>query len=178
MAMSWINQLFGSQSRTSADGEVSLKDIPVGHKVKIIRVTGDEATAQRLREMGFRESAVIEKSADSGAIICKVVEARVVISKKLAQNIFVSDLGKTAKVMSEELILLSEMSVGQQGVIRDFTADNDDYERIVEMGVTPGERVEVIRYAPLGDPIEIRVRGYLLSLRKSEAERIKISLIL
>jgi ferrous iron transport protein A len=70
------------------------------------------------------------------------------------------------------------MSLGQKGIIRDFTADNDDYERIVEMGVTPGEQVEIIRYAPMGDPIEIRVRGYLLSLRKTEAERIKVAPII
>lgn len=175
MANSLISRLFGRQRKNDPSDEYRLTDVPVGHKVRILRLQGEDGNAQRLREMGFRESAVIEKSADSGAIICKVVDARVAISKKLAQNIVVKDLGKVGRVMSEELILLSEMSVGQHGIVRDFTADNEDYERIVEMGLTPGEEVEIIRYAPLGDPIEIRIRGYLLSLRKAEAERIKVA---
>ncbi|MBL8013646.1 MAG: ferrous iron transport protein A [Candidatus Omnitrophica bacterium] len=177
MAVSWLNQWFRPSSKAPSDGEISLKDMGAGHKAKILRLSGDDATAHRLREMGFRESALIEKNTDNGAIICKVAQARVAISKKLAQNIFVKDMGRVKNSMSEDLVLLSDMSVGQQGVIKDFTADNDDYERIVEMGVTPGEHVEIIRYAPLGDPIEIRVRGYLLSLRKAEAERIKVSVI-
>ena len=175
MASSWLNNLLGRRKKDSDNGEILLSDVFVGHRVKIIRLSGEQSVTHRLREMGFRESAVVDKVADSGAIICKVVDARVAISKKLAQNIFVEDMGKTGRSMSDELILLSQMSVGQRGVIRDFTADNDDYERIVEMGVTPGEEIEVIRYAPLGDPIEIRVRGYLLSLRKAEAERIKVA---
>lgn len=171
------DHIFHKKSKTDNSPQPSLSQVPAGHSVRILRLSGDDGVIHRLREMGFTESAVINKIADSGAIICKVAQARVAISKKLAQNIFVLDMGKAAQTISEEWILLSEMSVGQQGIIRDFTADNEDYERIVEMGVTPGEQVEVIRYAPMGDPIEIRVRGYLLSLRKAEAERIKVSLI-
>ena len=70
------------------------------------------------------------------------------------------------------------MALGQRGTIDDFAAGSDDCERIEEMGVTPGELVEIVRYAPLGDPIEIKIRGYFLSLRKQEAERIKIKLLL
>ncbi|WP_234570857.1 FeoA family protein [Rhodohalobacter sp. 614A] len=46
--------------------------------------------------------------------------------------------------------------------------------RLLEMGLTPGSKVEVVRAAPLGFPIEVKIRGYLLSLRKSEAECIEI----
>lgn len=76
-----------------------------------------------------------------------------------------------------KIVLLSEMPVGQRGVIDNFVFENDGYERIEEMGVTPGEPVEVVRFAPLGDPIEIKIRGYLLSLRKQEADRIKVKLL-
>ena len=175
---SWLENIFGNRKINIANGEVLLSDIASGHRVKIIRLRGEDGVIHRLREMGFRESAVVDKMIDSGAIICKVADARVAISKKLAQNIFVEDMGKTGRLMADELVLLSQMSLGQRGIIKDFTADNDDYERIVEMGVTPGEEIEIIRYAPLGDPIEIRVRGYLLSLRKAEAERIKVSLLI
>jgi ferrous iron transport protein A len=46
--------------------------------------------------------------------------------------------------------------------------------RLLEMGVTPGVEISVVGCAPLGDPIEIEVRGYLLSIRKSEAARVEI----
>ena len=74
-----------------------------------------------------------------------------------------------------KIVVLSQMTIGQTGVIHSFPVDSEDCERIEEMGVTPGEPFEVIRYAPLGDPIEIRIRGYLLSLRKEEADRIQVS---
>lgn len=48
--------------------------------------------------------------------------------------------------------------------------------RLMEMGLLAGTPVELIRYAPLGDPIEIKVRGYHLTLRKHEAEQILVSL--
>jgi len=48
--------------------------------------------------------------------------------------------------------------------------------RIADMGVTPGAVIEVERVAPLGDPIEVKIRGYRLSLRKSEAAAIEVEL--
>ena len=74
-------------------------------------------------------------------------------------------------------VSLSKMSVGQKGHIREFVVESDDCERIEEMGVTPGEHVEVVRYAPLGDPIEIKIRGYHLSLRKEEAALIHVEVL-
>ena len=52
-------------------------------------------------------------------------------------------------------MLLTDLKAGQKARIVNFVVENEDCERIEEMGVTPGEEVEVIRYAPLGDPIEI-----------------------
>jgi Fe2+ transport system protein FeoA len=76
---------------------------------------------------------------------------------------------------NNKTIPLSGLSRGQTGVIHDFITESDTCARLEEMGVTPGETVEIVRYAPLGDPIEIRVRGYLLSLRKEEADLIQVS---
>ena len=78
---------------------------------------------------------------------------------------------------NHKTVSLSKMSIGQKGRIRDFIVESDDCERIEEMGVTPGEYVEVVRYAPLGDPIEIKIRGYHLSLRKEEARLITVEVI-
>ena len=73
-------------------------------------------------------------------------------------------------------MLMSELKIGQFGKIVDFVDDNQITQRIEEMGMTPGEDFEVVRFAPLGDPIEIRIRGYMLSLRKEEADLIQVSL--
>jgi len=70
---------------------------------------------------------------------------------------------------------LSELAIGERAIIIDFFEESDACARLEEMGVTPGEYVEIVRYAPLGDPIEIRIRGYSLSLRKKEAELIKVA---
>jgi ferrous iron transport protein A len=72
--------------------------------------------------------------------------------------------------------LLSELKRGQKAVIDSFT-DFDASLKLLEMGCIPGEEIEVVRIAPLGDPMAIMVAGYLLSLRKDEAAVMKVKLI-
>ncbi len=49
--------------------------------------------------------------------------------------------------------------------------------RLLEMGMLPGSEIELVRYAPLGDPIDIKVRGFHLSIRKSEASLVQVDVI-
>ena len=71
---------------------------------------------------------------------------------------------------------LSELATGQDAVIESVeTRDVPLRKHILEMGLTPGVEVSLLKTAPLGDPLEILVRGYNLTLRKSEAENINIS---
>lgn len=65
---------------------------------------------------------------------------------------------------------LSEFSIGETGVIRLVGGDGKLRRRLFDMGVTPGAEVYLRKRAPLGDPIEITLRGYELTLRKSEAD--------
>ena len=65
---------------------------------------------------------------------------------------------------------LSEFSTGETGVIRLVGGDGKIRRRLFDMGVTPGAEVYLRKRAPLGDPIEITLRGYELTLRKSEAD--------
>lgn len=64
--------------------------------------------------------------------------------------------------------------IKQPAIVRVKNVHGTDSIRLLEMGITPGISLEVIRMAPLGFPIEVKVRGYLLSLRKSEAHCIEI----
>ncbi|RZK82167.1 MAG: ferrous iron transport protein A [Pedobacter sp.] len=68
---------------------------------------------------------------------------------------------------------LSQLNPGEKGTIVAFT-DLEMSVKLMEMGCLPGETVEVERFAPMGDPIAIRVAGYQLCLRKSEASIIII----
>ena len=68
---------------------------------------------------------------------------------------------------------LSQLAPGEEGTIVSFT-DLEMSLKLMEMGCLPGETVAVERFAPLGDPIAIRVAGYQLCLRKSEASVIII----
>lgn len=72
------------------------------------------------------------------------------------------------------LVGLDQFAIGQRGrVVRILGAD-EITARLFEMGLTPGVAVELLGCAPLGDPIEIELRGYRLSLRKSEAARVEV----
>ena len=65
--------------------------------------------------------------------------------------------------------LLNEFSVGEKGVIKTVAGEGKIRRRLFDMGVTPGAEVLLRKKAPLGDPLEITIRGYELTLRKSEA---------
>ena len=69
---------------------------------------------------------------------------------------------------------LDSFSEGQSGVIRDIVGEDGIAVRLMEMGLIEGQPVTVLGFAPLGDPIEIEIRGYRLSLRKSEAQRVEM----
>lgn len=68
---------------------------------------------------------------------------------------------------------LSQLKVGSKGIILGFESSELEL-KLMEMGCIPGEEITIEQVAPLGDPISIRVSGYSLSLRKSEANQIII----
>ena len=70
--------------------------------------------------------------------------------------------------------LLSELSVGEKGTILSVDGEKRIRRRLFDMGVTPGTSVLLRKKAPLGDPIEIAIRGYELTLRSTEAACITI----
>jgi ferrous iron transport protein A len=67
---------------------------------------------------------------------------------------------------------LTSLQVGHAGTVTEIKVPPENKARLLEMGLLVGTPVELVRYAPLGDPVEIKVRGYHLTLRKHEAEQI------
>ena len=70
---------------------------------------------------------------------------------------------------------LRELSVGESGKIAHIGGSNSALKlRFMDMGITKGTDVKVIKIAPLGDPIQLEIRGYNLSVRKDDAQYIEI----
>lgn len=69
---------------------------------------------------------------------------------------------------------LSDLSPGDRGRVTKMGGEPEALRRLMEMGLMRGTAVEVVRRAPLGDPLEVKVRGFMLTLRRSEAEHIEV----
>ena len=75
-------------------------------------------------------------------------------------------------------MIFKDLRVGERARVVGFTEGGKAYRRkLLSLGLTPGVEIAVIRLAPLGDPVEIRVRGFALSLRKDEAEALQVEVI-
>lgn len=69
---------------------------------------------------------------------------------------------------------LKDVAVGQTAVVKKLHGEGPVKRRIMDMGITKGVELYVRKVAPLGDPVELTVRGYELSLRKADAEKIEV----
>lgn len=69
---------------------------------------------------------------------------------------------------------LQDVKVGESALVKRLHGDGALKRRIMDMGITKGVKIYVRKLAPLGDPMEIRVRGYELSLRKADAKLIEV----
>jgi ferrous iron transport protein A len=74
--------------------------------------------------------------------------------------------------MPTDCLPLASLPVGSVATIKEIKVPPDSRVRLMEMGLVVGSQVALVRFAPLGDPIDIKVRGYHLTLRKHEAEQI------
>lgn len=74
-------------------------------------------------------------------------------------------------------IPLSILPEGATATVREFPKTSSAFFRLREMGLLVGTPVTLVRTAPLGDPIEVKIRGYHLTLRKTEAEHILVSVL-
>ena len=69
---------------------------------------------------------------------------------------------------------LADLPIGQSGIIRSVGGEGVLRLRLLDMGLTPRTHVSVTKIAPMGDPMELRLRGYTLTLRKEDAQNIEL----
>lgn len=72
------------------------------------------------------------------------------------------------------LFTLATVEAGRTAIVESVRGDGSVSRRLMEMGIVPGVKVRVIKRAPFGDPIELRVRGYNLAIRIAEAETVRV----
>ena len=76
--------------------------------------------------------------------------------------------------MPEDTLPLTSLKIGGAATVSEIKLQPDQRGRLLEMGLLVGTPVQLVRFAPLGDPVEIKVRGYHLTLRRHDAEQILV----
>ena len=113
---------------------------------------------------------VVTKTKNSAIIIVK--GSRLAFDASILDKI---DLAPAEE--DHEKIPLSELPVGRSAIVTDIFSANETKRRLMDMGITKRTRVLLRKVAPLGDPLEISLRGYELTLRKSEAQMISVVML-
>lgn len=151
---------------------IKLFDVTEG-AVRVIALEGGSAEEKRLSDLGLHIGArieVIQRSAETGVLVAVNEDGRLVVDPKTAQHIVVMSLEPSMPPLT-----ISALVPGDKARIVGLGKGNLDYrQKLMSMGLTPGVTFEITRVAPLGDPVEIKVRGFAMSLRRAEAEMIAV----
>ena len=79
---------------------------------------------------------------------------------------------------TEEIKTLSQLKVGQKAIVKKLNINDRAIKRhLLDMGLTRGVEVEIKKIAPMGDPIDIKIRGYELALRRAELKQIDVEVV-
>ena len=148
----------------------SLCCAPCGACARVVRFTGDDHQAARLRDLGVIEGAQVSVLRDGDPLLVKVGDARFGIGRSAANHVL-CQLCDEDDAMNTTLDALRP---GDEAVVSEVDGDPEVVGRLMEMGLLPGTPLKMVRFAPLGDPIEIEARGYHLTLRRAEAAGIHV----
>ena len=136
--------------------QIPLAMVSGGETVKVLSIRGKDEVQRFLRNLGFIEGA------------------EVTVISELGGNVIVSVKG-TRVAVSKSMRTLKQVKCGETVSVVKLTGEGALKRRIMDMGITKGTEIYVRKVAPLGDPVEVNVRGYELSIRKSEAENIQVA---
>ncbi|MFG1281722.1 FeoA family protein [Xanthobacter autotrophicus] len=149
-----------------------LGDFP-GGPARVVALEGGLAEEKRLADLGLHPGAhveVLQHSAKTGMLVAVNADARIVLDPKTAAGVVVTALEQMLAPLA-----LAALVPGDRARIQSLGKDRSGYrQKLMSMGLTPGVEFEITRVAPLGDPMEIRVRGFAMSLRRFEADTITV----
>ncbi|HEL1586046.1 TPA: ferrous iron transport protein A [Streptococcus suis] len=147
-------------------------DLQVGSSYRLVGMHFSDSLSKHLQQLGFlvgQDIRIISKT--KANIIVQVKASRLALDKDLMEGM---DL--VASPSQKSLIPLSQVAIGSQVILEQICATGALKRRLMDMGLTKGTAIYLKKLAPLGDPLEITIRGYQLSLRKSEAQLLFVSL--
>lgn len=140
---------------------------------RILGINLPKDSLLHLSNLGLAAGETIE-------VVTKTKNSAIIIVKGSRLAFDASILDKIDLAPAEEdqkKIPLSELPVGHSAIVTDIFSANETKRRLMDMGITKRTRVLLRKVAPLGDPLEISLRGYELTLRKSEAQMISVVML-
>lgn len=180
-------------SQAQCRGAVPLALTTAGDRVQVQHIQGGRRMVRRLADLGIvagSEITVVSRKG-SGSVIVAQSESQIGIGAGMAHRIWVSVVPAGADAIASPPSYpavavqrstpasgncnLGGLAIGESGRVVGYKAGCRAYRsKLLSMGLTPGTRFKVTRQAPLGDPIEIEVRSFKLSLRKGEAMALNV----
>ena len=140
---------------------------------RILGINLPKDSLLHLSNLGLAAGETIE-------VVTKTKNSAIIIVKGSRLAFDASILDKIDLAPAEEdqkKIPISELPVGHSAIVTDIFSANETKRRLMDMGITKRTRVLLRKVAPLGDPLEISLRGYELTLRKSEAQMISVVML-
>lgn len=190
-------------SQLSQQPVIALTELMVGRTAEVRHCNVSEGAAGFLKEFGIKAGATLYLvAAGQDNLLVEVAEKQLSLARDLAANIYIiaeptlggmGGLGQAVaqiihhsqkdddimedQTVSVQQMPLSELKKDQRATVVRVGGKGAIRSRMMDMGLVPGSEISVIRVAPFGDPIEYSIKGYSLSLRKSEAENIIVELM-
>lgn len=147
----------------------------------VSQIHGDLETRKHLQNLGFVKNArvaLMNRDNSNGVIL--IHNSRIALDNIILANIDLSQ----EMIGNEQFTTLATVKPGQTALVLGIATDEQTEatnlalkRRLLDMGVTRGTRIFVRKVAPFGDPMELHVRGYELTLRKIEAEKVEVSVL-
>lgn len=157
----------------NAESAFPLATAKVGDRLWIVGHQGKGGTS-KLLAMGLVPGTAVEviSSTGTGSVIVAFGDNRIGLGAGMAEKVLVTKTKMEAKAMTQKGGMhLRDIAVGGKGRVVGYEKVTRAYKgKLLAMGLTPGTPFTVVRHAPMGDPVEIQVRDFHLSLRKQEAD--------
>lgn len=152
---------------------ISLNKAVIGKSYFFIGSAMETSVEKHLMDLGLRkgkELRVLSKQGNESMIV-QLQDNRIALTSELCATIIIEEQTHSSQV---DYLKLGNLSIGQTYTVAGFLGKGQVRRRLMDMGITKGVEVMIRKRAPLGDPLEINLRGYELTLRKAEADMILV----
>lgn len=141
------------------------------HKLyKVTKIPEAEEIACHLQELGLipgSQTILLKTQGKNGILLLD--NRRIALDQTILAEIMVEEVTSENEVLS-----LDQLAVGETAKVKTIFGEGALRRRLMDMGITKGVEITIRKLAPLGDPMELALRGYALSIRKSEAESVLV----